>query len=143
MFTIGPLALKQNPLIAGLYEQLGHVRKAMEAGDYDEAYRILEIVTETDTPIAPSDARHYLPDSCKDDLVAIQMFTQIVEHAPVPGFYESLDGLSIARLATLLADAQRQPERLQDRDLAILLLHASDCALSFEVEIRDSGEVGG
>jgi len=133
MIQIGPLTIKPHELVTTILTEMSDALEAIQAGDYDEAHRILEAATQPEDQLSATD----IPELLKDDLLAVRMYREIVQSGP-PGLYRSLHGSIVAILANVLAGTQRNPASLNDRDrLAVLLMYVSECALGFNLEIPE------
>ena len=136
MIQIGPLTVKQHPLVAAIIAAMSDALEAMEAGDYDNAHRILEMVARPGNQLITTD----VPDSLKKDFLAVRIYCELLKIAPqcLVEMGGAIAGVPVQILARQLAIAEQRQERLNDRDeLALLLMFISDCGLNFELEITE------
>jgi len=128
VIKIGPLTLSPSQSLASSFSEMADALEAMESGDYDHAYSILEAVVRPADPLAVDD----LIEPFNSDLLTRRIFRDIVTSAPA-GLYVQRHSGFIATTAALLAAATRNPDKLDDREWLIALLSvASRCGLDFE-----------
>lgn len=71
--------IEKNRMVASLFSEMEDALRAMQSGDYDRAYRILEARVEPGQPRASAAHPEWM-----NDLGAIRLLRMLIQDAPIP-----------------------------------------------------------
>ena len=130
----GRLTIKPSPLVTSLVDLMNDALQAMEAGDYDGAFQLLE------RRCRPSDAMLVPPKTYSQPSERIAM--QLLQASP-PGVLLGTHDLFLELTADVVARVMSQPLSSVDVDnLCVAMSMATECGIELEWSEIESEELG-